>query len=57
MNMIGNLGSFASSVIFPMMVSFSGSAKSYFYLAALLDALAVVLWRSLRQTDFTQKEK
>jgi len=57
MNMIGNLGSFASSVTFPMLVDFSGSAKSYFYLAALLDALAVVLWWRLRQTDFTRKEK
>jgi ACS family glucarate transporter-like MFS transporter len=57
MNMIGNLGSFVSSVTFPMLVNATGGANSYFYLAALLDVLALALWWRLCQTDFTQKEK
>ncbi len=48
MNMIGNLGSFVSSIAFPYLLALSGSASAYFYVAAVLDVLAVACWLGVR---------
>lgn len=44
MNMMGSLGAFASSVLFPLLLDSTGDIKMYFYLAASLDVAAMVGW-------------
>jgi MFS transporter, ACS family, glucarate transporter len=44
MNTAGALGSLASSLIFPLLVGWAGTIKEYFFLAALLNAIALVCW-------------
>ncbi len=48
MNMIGNLGSFVSSVTFPLLLQSTGSAAAYFYLAAGINLLAMLCWWRIR---------
>jgi ACS family glucarate transporter-like MFS transporter len=48
MNMIGNLGSFVSANAFPFLHGITGSAFAYFAIAALLNAIAIVCWLSMR---------
>jgi ACS family glucarate transporter-like MFS transporter len=49
MNMVGNLGSFVSSVTFPALLQSTGSAAAYFYVAALLNVLAMLCWMRIRR--------
>jgi ACS family glucarate transporter-like MFS transporter len=52
MNMLGNLGSFASANAFPWLYGMTGSAAAYFRLAAVLNVAAILCWigmRSLRR--------
>ena len=44
MNMVGNLGSFVSSITFPVLLEATGSAGTYFYLAAALNLFAIGCW-------------
>lgn len=44
MNMAGNLGSFFTALAFPYMVAFTGSNTPFFFLAALLNLLAIPMW-------------
>jgi ACS family glucarate transporter-like MFS transporter len=44
MNMFGNIGSFISSVTFPVLLGATGSSRSYFYLAAVLNLAAIACW-------------
>lgn len=44
MNMAGNLGSFFTALAFPYLVDFTGSNTPFFYLAAILNVLAIPLW-------------
>jgi ACS family glucarate transporter-like MFS transporter len=44
MNMVGNIGSFVSSITFPVLLEATGSAGTYFYLAAALNLLAIGCW-------------
>lgn len=48
MNMIGNLGSFVSSIGFPYLLQLTGAANTYFYLAALLNVVAIGCWLGVR---------
>jgi ACS family glucarate transporter-like MFS transporter len=48
MNMIGNAGSFISSVTFPVLVRLTGSAATYFYLAAVINVVAMLCWYRIR---------
>ena len=48
MNMVGNLGSFVSTLAFPYLLSLTGSASSYFYVAASLNIIAIVCWLAIR---------
>ena len=48
MNMVGNFGSFASSIAFPWLIALTGSADAYFLLAALLNVAAIVCWLWMR---------
>jgi ACS family glucarate transporter-like MFS transporter len=48
MNMCGNIGSFASSVAFPLLLRWTGGASAYFYCAAAINVLAALLWVGMR---------
>jgi ACS family glucarate transporter-like MFS transporter len=51
MNMIGNLGSFASASAFPLLLRATGSASTYFYVAAALNLTAVLCWVGMRPPE------
>ena len=44
MNMAGNLGSFITALAFPYLLAWTGSPDPFFYIAALLNAIAIVFW-------------
>lgn len=44
MNMAGNLGSFITSLAFPYLLQWTGSAMPYFYMAAAVNLLAIGFW-------------
>jgi ACS family glucarate transporter-like MFS transporter len=44
MNMAGNLGSFITALAFPYLKDWTGSVDYFFYLAAILNILAIFLW-------------
>ena len=44
MNMVGNVGSFVSSITFPVLLESTGTAGTYFYLAAALNLVAIGCW-------------
>ena len=44
MNMAGNIGSFATSLAFPYLLAWSGTSTPFFFVAAGLNAAAVVMW-------------
>jgi MFS transporter, ACS family, glucarate transporter len=44
MNMAGNLGSFITSLAFPYLLVWAGSPSVFFYVAAALNGVAVLLW-------------
>ena len=48
MNMAGNLGSFFTALAFPYLVDYFGSADPFFYVAAALAVLSIVLWLGVR---------
>jgi ACS family glucarate transporter-like MFS transporter len=48
MNMVGNAGSFISSLTFPVLLESTGSAATYFYLAAALNGVALLCWTRVR---------
>ncbi len=44
MNMAGNLGSFLTALAFPYLTAWTGSNDSFFYIAAILNLIALLLW-------------
>jgi MFS transporter, ACS family, glucarate transporter len=44
MNMMGSLSSFGSAILFPGLFALTGDIKIYFYMAALLDLVAMGCW-------------
>ncbi len=48
MNMAGNIGSFVTTLAFPYLLDWTGSHTTFFYVAAGLNALAVVLWWAMK---------
>ncbi|WP_422083090.1 MFS transporter [Ulvibacterium sp.] len=48
MNMAGNIGSFLTALAFPYLLELTGSEVPFFYLAAGLNLLAIVLWMRVR---------
>jgi ACS family glucarate transporter-like MFS transporter len=53
MNMIGNLGSFVSASVFPVMNRWTGDATAYFFVAAALNLLAGAIWLRMRTPERT----
>ena len=48
MNMVGNLGSFVSANVFPVLAAATGSGAAYFYCAAAFNVLGIVCWFAMR---------
>lgn len=48
MNMAGNLGSFVTSLAWPMLLAATGSTTPFFVAAAVLNVLGVILWAVVR---------
>ncbi|MHC1765116.1 MAG: MFS transporter [Verrucomicrobiia bacterium] len=48
MNMAGNIGSLATSLAFPYLLEWTGSTTPFFYVAAGLNGLAIVLWTRMK---------
>jgi MFS transporter, ACS family, glucarate transporter len=48
MNMVGNIGSFVSANAFPLLYGATGSANTYFLLAAGLNVISVACWLGMR---------
>ena len=48
MNMVGNIGSFVSANAFPFLIAQTGSASTYFFVAAMLNLSAIFCWFYLR---------
>lgn len=48
MNMVGNLGAFVTSLAFPYLHGWTGTHKPFFYLAAGLNMVAIVMWFRIR---------
>jgi MFS transporter, ACS family, glucarate transporter len=44
MNMAGNIGSFVTGLAFPYLADWTGSDLTYFYSAAALNILAMLIW-------------
>lgn len=48
MNMAGNIGSFLTALAFPYLLDMTGSEIPFFYLAAVLNVLAIFLWMAIK---------
>jgi ACS family glucarate transporter-like MFS transporter len=48
MNMAGNLGSFFTALAFPYLLSMTGSGTPFFFVAATLNLLAIVMWLAIK---------
>ena len=48
MNMIGNLGAFVTSLAFPYLYDWTGTHKPFFYLAAGLNVIAIIMWLRIK---------
>ena len=48
MNMAGNIGSLVTSLAFPYLLAWTGSTTPFFYLAAGLNVLAILLWTQMK---------
>jgi ACS family glucarate transporter-like MFS transporter len=51
MNMVGNFGSVLSANAFPWLMGATGSAAAYFFVAAGLNLMSVVLWWRMRSVE------
>ncbi len=49
MNMFGNIGSFVSSIAFPLLLRWTASSDTYFYCAAAINLIAALLWLAMRR--------
>ena len=57
MNTAGALGSFASSLLFPLLTVWTGNITLYFSLAAILNIIALVCWRYIEPARNLFREK
>ena len=48
MNMAGNLGSFATTLAFPYLKDTFNSTEPFFYIGAVLNVIAIVVWLRMR---------
>ncbi len=55
MNMAGNIGSFVTSLAFPYLLTWTGSPLPFFYVAALINVIAIALWFRIDPTVALQE--
>ena len=48
MNMAGNIGSFVTALAFPYLKSWTGSVTPFFFIGAVLNAMAIALWSAMK---------
>ncbi|MEO0338285.1 MAG: MFS transporter [Bacteroidota bacterium] len=48
MNMAGNIGSFLTALAFPYLTDWTGSVDYFFYVAAVLNIIAIFLWMRVK---------
>jgi len=48
MNMAGNLGSFITALAFPYLLIWTGTHETFFYVGAMLNVAALILWTFIR---------
>jgi ACS family glucarate transporter-like MFS transporter len=48
MNMAGNLGSALVALAFPYLLAWTGGARTFFYIGAALNVIAILLWLGTR---------
>lgn len=48
MNMAGNLGAFLTALAFPYLTAWLGGAQAFFYVAAALNVVGIVMWSRVR---------
>jgi ACS family glucarate transporter-like MFS transporter len=48
MNMAGNVGSLVTALAFPYFLKWTGSTTPFFFVAAVLNVLAIVLWSQMK---------
>lgn len=48
MNMAGNIGAFLTALAFPYLTDWTGSVDYFFYVAAALNVLAILLWSQIK---------
>ncbi len=51
MNMAGNIGSFLTALAFPYLTAWTGSVDFFFYTAAALNGLAILLWLNVKAEE------
>lgn len=51
MNMAGNLGSALVAIAFPYLIAWTGGPTTFFYLGAVLNAVAIILWLLSKPSD------
>lgn len=56
MNTMGAIGSLASSLLFPLLIGWTGDIRVYFGLAALLNAIALICWHYVDPTKGLLRE-
>ena len=57
MNMAGNIGSLVTSLAFPYLLAWTGSTMPFFYVAAGLNVLAIVLWTQMKSDKPLELER
>jgi ACS family glucarate transporter-like MFS transporter len=57
MNTMGAIGSFASSLLFPHLIGWTGNIKVYFYVAALLNIVALGCWKYIEPAKSLLQEE
>jgi hypothetical protein len=57
MNTLGAMGSLASSLLFPLLIGWTGNIKVYFYVAALLNMVALGCWRYIEPAKSLLREE
>lgn len=55
MNMAGNIGSFVSSIAFPYLLRATQSARSYFWIAAVMNVAAIFCWLRVRPSAYVPR--
>ena len=48
MNMAGNLGSFLTALAFPYLTDWTGNVETFFYVAAGLNVMAILMWLNVK---------